>query len=85
VQGGYQLVTINISANAFVYRMVRNIVSTLVEVGAGNIAPDSIPTLLAARDRQLVPAAAPAHGLFLVDVAYNKEDFIITHSEQYSS
>lgn len=74
MQSGYQLVTINVSANAFVYRMVRNIVSTLVEVGTGNMAPDDIPQLLAARDRLLVPAAAPAHGLFLVDVAYNKEE-----------
>lgn len=69
--------TINISANAFLYRMVRNIVSTLVEVGTGNILPENIPQLLAAHDRKLAPAAAPAHGLFLVDVKYNQEDLIL--------
>ena len=69
--------TINISANAFLYRMVRNIVSTLVDVGTGKIAPEYIPQLLAATDRSLAPATAPAHGLFLVDVAYNKEDLML--------
>ena len=54
--------------------MVRNIVSTLVAVGHGKILPESIPSLLLDRNRQLVPGSAPPHGLFLVDVAYNKED-----------
>jgi tRNA pseudouridine38-40 synthase len=54
--------------------MVRNIVSTLVGVGTGALKPDDIPGLLAACDRNLIPAAAPAHGLFLVDVAYNNEE-----------
>ena len=76
MQGGYQLVTINISGNAFLYRMVRNIVSTLVSVGTGDIDADNMPKLLASRDRLLIPAAAPAKGLFLVDVAYNMEDLM---------
>lgn len=76
-QSGNQLVTIKMSANAFVYRMARNIASTLVGVGTGAIVPDSIPQLMAAQDRELIPAAAPARGLFLMDVAYNKEELVI--------
>lgn len=74
MQGGCQLVTVKISANAFVYRMVRNMVGALVAVGTGDLAAGDVPALLAARDRTALPAAAPAHGLFLVDVGYNKED-----------
>ena len=54
--------------------MVRNIVSMLVKVGTGDLDPEDVPHLLAAGDRQLVPATAPACGLFLVDVVYNRED-----------
>lgn len=78
--GGHRLVTVKISANAFVYRMVRNMVGTLVSVGNGEIAADEVKELLMAKDRQLLPAAAPAHGLFLLDVAYNDEELIVKDS-----
>jgi tRNA pseudouridine38-40 synthase len=50
--------------------MVRNIVGTLVEVGRGERAPDSLRELLAGRDRTRAGATAPAHGLMLVAVRY---------------
>ena len=34
--------TIKVTADAFLYRMVRNIVSTLVDVGKGRIQPGTI-------------------------------------------
>ena len=59
-----------ITATAFLRHMVRNIVGTLVEVGRGRRAADDLPRLLAARDRDLAGATAPAHGLCLTQVEY---------------
>jgi tRNA pseudouridine38-40 synthase len=78
LQGPNNLITITITGNAFLYRMVRNMVGTLVAVGQGKMSPDDIPKLLEARDRLLLPPLAPPHGLFLVDVTYNEEDMIIS-------
>jgi tRNA pseudouridine38-40 synthase len=54
----------------FLRHMVRNAVGTLLEVGRGRRPADSIPALLAARDRALAGPTAPAHGLTLVRVCY---------------
>jgi len=54
----------------FLRHMVRNLVGTLLEVGRGRRAPDSIADLLAARDRSLAGPTAPPHGLTLVHVRH---------------
>jgi len=59
-----------VEATAFLKHMVRNIVGTLVEVGHGRRDPDSLPALLAGRDRALAGPTAPAHGLCLEEVFY---------------
>jgi tRNA pseudouridine38-40 synthase len=64
------LLTYRIEATAFLRHMVRNVVGTLVEVGCARRAPD-LRALLAARDRGLAGATAPAHGLCLVEVRYD--------------
>jgi tRNA pseudouridine38-40 synthase len=58
-----------IEANAFLRHMVRNIVGTLVDVGSARRRTD-LATLLAARDRTMAAATAPALGLCLTDVRY---------------
>lgn len=68
-QSGARL-TFAISANAFLYRMVRAIVAVLVQVGLGERGPDEVRDILAARDRALVKSLAPPHGLCLVRVEY---------------
>jgi tRNA pseudouridine38-40 synthase len=68
-----QLVTIKFVGNSFAYRQVRNMVGCLAEVGRGRLQPSEVQDILAAKDRVLAPAMAPAHGLFLVDV--NHGDF----------
>jgi tRNA pseudouridine38-40 synthase len=60
----------DICANGFLYKMVRNIMGTLVEVGRGKLAPTDIARILEAKDRKLAGPTAPAHGLCLVSVKY---------------
>jgi tRNA pseudouridine38-40 synthase len=60
----------DIEADAFLYRMVRSIVGTLVKVGWGQISPAEFAAVLQARDRGLVKKVAPAHGLCLMRVEY---------------
>lgn len=69
-QGEGTRVTFDIEANAFLYRMVRSIVGTLVRVGQGQISPAEFEVILAARERDLIKQVAPAHGLCLVRVDY---------------
>ena len=64
------LLVYRIEATAFLKHMVRNVVGTLAEIGRGERPPDDVPRLLAARDRRLAGATAPAHGLTLVGVRY---------------
>lgn len=58
-------------ANAFLHHMVRNIVGSLVYVGAGKQPPDWIAEVLASRDRsRAAPTFAP-EGLYLQRVEYD--------------
>jgi len=69
-QQGY-CISISVSADAFLYHMVRNLVGDLVEVGTGKRSPESMATLLASGDRGLGAATAPAHGLYFTDAVYD--------------
>ena len=62
--------TIEVAGDGFLYNMVRTIVGTLVEVGAGKRDVDWPAEVLAARDRRRAGQTAPPHGLFLVSVDY---------------
>lgn len=65
-----QLVIFEITANAFLYHMVRNLVGALLAVGRGQLSIAGFAELLASRDRTIAPATAAADGLYLVAVAY---------------
>ena len=64
------LVIYRVTANGFLHHMVRNLVGTFVQAGAQRLLPDSIPALLAARNRAAAGPTAPPQGLFLVSVEY---------------
>ena len=69
--GGF--VIVDITANAFLLHMVRNIAGSLCQVGLGLKDPSWIGQLLAGRDRtRAAPTAAP-DGLYLVDVHYPRQ------------
>lgn len=59
-----------ISANAFLYRMVRNIVGTLLRIGRGELPAEHVRGLIETGDRRGAGPAAPAQGLCLVKIDY---------------
>jgi len=59
------LVVIGVRGSGFLWNMVRIIAGTLVEVGIGRIDADSIPQMLASRDRREAGPTAPPEGLYL--------------------
>lgn len=64
------MIDVKISADGFLYNMVRIIVGTLTEVAFGRIAPDKIPEIIASCDRSRAGMTAPAEGLYLNRVMY---------------
>ncbi len=62
--------TFDIEANAFLYRMVRSIVGTLLQVGWKRISVKEFVAALKACDRSQAGTTAPAHGLCLIKVNY---------------
>lgn len=67
---GERCIVLRVVGNAFLHSMVRTIVGTLVEVGAGRRPESWVAEALAARDREAAGPTAPAHGLTLWDVRY---------------
>ena len=65
-----QYIVVDVKANAFLHHMVRNIVGSLIKVGAGEQDPNWIEWLLIQKNRALAGATAKAGGLYLVDVDY---------------
>ena len=63
-------VYIDLTADAFLPHMVRNVVGTLVLVGRGSLEPGAVATILASRDRRRAGPTAPPDGLCLVRVNY---------------
>jgi len=60
----------HIEADAFLYKMVRTIVGTLLEVGKGDINYLEIKKILEAKNRKMAGKTVPAKGLFLMKVKY---------------
>ena len=56
--------------DGFLYKMVRNMVGTLVEVGQGRRRPEAVSEMLASQDRGEAGPTAPGCGLWLVRVTY---------------
>lgn len=63
--------TIQVSGNSFLYKMVRTIVGTLVYTGCGKLDVHELPSILKQKDRRQAGITAPAHGLCLKRVLYD--------------
>ena len=67
-KGKYVIATI--TANAFVYRMVRNIMGVLLPVGWGVYSSQDVEKIFAGKDRCHSGRTAPASPLYLDHVTY---------------
>lgn len=67
----------SIKGNHFLYKMVRNIVGSLVDIGRGRLDRAHLPAILNSKYRPEAGMTAPAHGLFLFKVFYS--DFSEVH------
>lgn len=70
-QGEY--VAIDVTANAFLHHMVRNLAGVLMAIGKGDQPMEWAQTVLAARNRRSGGVTAPPQGLYLVGVRYPAE------------
>jgi len=70
-EGDY--VWVQISANAYLHHMVRNIVGTLMDVQCESDPPSAMARVLAGADRRYAGATAPAAGLYLWRVEYPRD------------
>lgn len=65
-------VRITLEADGFLYKMVRSLVGALIAAGSGQISSKDVSRLLKTKKRIPAVATAPAKGLFLEKVFYEK-------------
>ena len=61
---------VRVTASHFLWKMIRRIVGTLVEVGRGKLREADVARMLAAPTREAARWTAPPSGLFLEEVRY---------------
>ena len=66
-----KMIVFRVSADGFLYNMVRIMAGTLIDVAYGRISADKVKEITEARDRKLAGATAPACGLYLNRVVYH--------------
>lgn len=67
------VIVFSVSADGFLYNMVRIMVGTLVDVGLGRIRAEDIPDIIKSCDRKKAGGTAPAEGLYLNRVFYDED------------
>ena len=70
IKRNHHFILIDITANAFLLHMVRNIVGVLLEVGKGEQPPEWAQTVLQHYDRRKAATTAVPNGLYLHSIAY---------------
>jgi tRNA pseudouridine38-40 synthase len=63
---------LDVEADGFLYNMVRAIAGTLINVGRGHWPEQQVADILQAEDRRQAGPTAPAQGLFLMRVTYER-------------
>ena len=68
---GQELLVFQIEANAFLWKMVRTLTGTLVNLDKTGAPEDAMKKILEARDRKVAGVTAPPTGLFLYEIKFN--------------
>jgi tRNA pseudouridine38-40 synthase len=76
-------VIIDITANAFLYHMVRNIAGSLIAVGRGEKSVQWFADVLQSGDRKLAGTTAGSQGLCFVGVRYDPKYKLPEHIEAF--
>jgi len=71
------LLVFTVSADRFLRNMVRAIVGTLIDVGRGKVSAGGFREIIEGRDRGLAGTSAPPQGLFLTNIVYPPDVFIM--------
>ncbi len=75
------VIVFSITANAFLYHMVRNIAGTLVDIGLKKIRPKDLHIIMSEKNRKYCSKMAPPHALFLWCVSYPQKYKISYNTE----
>lgn len=65
-----QVFTLTVTADGYLYNMVRILAGTVLLAGQGKLDPAEVPAILQSRDRRRAGPTLPAKGLCLAAVAY---------------
>lgn len=63
-------ICLEFEADGFLYKMVRNITGTLLDIANNNMKAEELPDIFLAKDRKKAGTSAPPQGLFLMEVKY---------------
>ena len=63
-------IEIRVQGNGFLYNMVRKMVGTLIQVGLGELEPESILGILQSKERSQADSIADASGLYLEKIDF---------------
>ncbi|MBP5548655.1 MAG: tRNA pseudouridine(38-40) synthase TruA [Bacteroidales bacterium] len=66
-----------ITSNRFLRNMVRSVTGTLLDIGRGKLDVDGLRAIIEKKDRCAAGVSMPAQGLFLTNVDYHWNDFLI--------
>ena len=64
------IIEIIVTGNGFLYKMVRIIAGTLIEVGSGRMDAEDIGDIIRSKERNRAGHTASPQGLFLADIYY---------------
>lgn len=67
----------HVKADRFLRNMVRAMVGTLLEIGSGRMRLEDLPSVMESGDRSKAGKSVPARGLFLTEVGYPWEKYLI--------
>ncbi len=73
---GYDVLTYTICGNAFLYKMVRSLVGTMIDFAMKNKSSEDFKLALESKNRKMAERTANPNGLFLLNISYDEEEYM---------